>query len=1135
MITTWLLRTLLFCFFLLNTSCVIDASIVDLNKKNIGSNLVNNPETKTLDKVFVDLTQVTLTEGSIAVINVAVNPVRSVDTVINLSLTSSSTYVRFNPIPTQITIPAGMTSKSVVINTIDDSLVEAQEIWQFTISPQDASLQTDPGTLVITLNDNDGGYIPSNTPAVPIPLLLKEFNLTPVSIPSIEYNNKVIYQGSDATNGKELWISDGTSLGTYLLKDINPGLNSSDPTSFYKDENSTYVYFIAKTPSEGAELWRTDGTPSGTILLKDIEPGVSDSSIAFLYTKGSLVYFRATDSTYGTEIYTTDGSISETRLLKDMVPGSQGITNGASEFVFFNNILYVSIIDPVSYTSQLWKTDGTPAGTTFVLNSTASGATFKTSGIYGFDIINGKLIFTSNVLGYGTEMFYTDGISPAGTDLLKDIYSSNLSSYTVSTGIKVNSKSLLKATVDSNASIGLWLTDGTPAGTTKISTSANLQNVFGSINSKIIFSGTTNISETELWATDGTTAGTVLIKDINPGTASSNPYVVGQIGNIIYLVAYTNSEGSELWRTDGTTAGTFLLKDINPGNQASNAANFKVINSKLVFTAYSPTLGTELWMTDGTTIGTTLVKDIFPGVKSSGPKGLVSINNSSLFFAAYNPITQFPTIFFSDLTTNGTVGIPHALVESGNTNTIQFHPFNGLVYFDAIDDSNGNSLWVTDGTTANTNKIKDLNPNIVCTDISTIYDFNGSMFFSATSADYGNEIHISDGTSAGTTLLKDIESGTTSGTGGVTITPNTSGSKFFFTATTTTYGTEPWVSDGTSAGTFMLKDLYSGNFSSGANTMTVVPGTDEILFLAQKTNDARYYLFRSDGTTANTLEVTGLGTPGDVAKITKGANALLIKSSDTSVKYRLFRYEYTTKTLTLLNSTYTTDIMIGGVYYNPRLNLFFYVTTNSSYSTLNLWKTDGTVAGTTLVKNIPMSGLSFTLGGFQELGNKLIFSYSNITSIPFVFQIWETDGTPAGTNLVKDLTGLKSMDLASGVVFNDKAFFAAYDDTNGVELWMTDGTSSGTGLLKDMFPGTGNGSPKNFKVFNGKLYFAASDDSHGEELWRTDGAPGGTEMVYDINPGPLSSSPSLLTPIGGTLYFKATKILSGQENWVYTP
>jgi ELWxxDGT repeat protein len=100
-----------------------------------------------------------------------------------------------------------------------------------------------------------------------------------------------------------------------------------------------------------------------------------------------------------------------------------------------------------------------------------------------------------------------------------------------------------------------------------------------------------------------------------------------------------------------------------------------------------------------------------------------------------------------------------------------------------------------------------------------------------------------------------------------------------------------------------------------------------------------------------------------------------------------------------------------------------------------------------------------------------------------------------------------------------KAIFEAIDPTNGTELWVTDGTSAGTTLVKDIFPGTSGSFPGAFTLLrNGKAIFQANDGTNGTELWITDGTSAGTALVKDIWPGAIASNPSSITSLARAVY-----------------
>ncbi|MFZ9353117.1 MAG: ELWxxDGT repeat protein, partial [Candidatus Limnocylindrus sp.] len=162
---------------------------------------------------------------------------------------------------------------------------------------------------------------------------------------------------------------------------------------------------------------------------------------------------------------------------------------------------------------------------------------------------------------------------------------------------------------------------------------------------------------------------------------------------------------------------------------------------------------------------------------------------------------------------------------------------------------------------------------------------------------------------------------------------------------------------------------------------------------------------------------------------------------------------------------------------------------NDTYS-YELWRTNGT--STTLVKNISSDSAS-SPENFAPMGDYLYFS-------AYIFgqgyELWRTDGTEAGTTLVKDINagsgGADGSYPAHYVQLGDYLYFSATQDTTGSELWRTDGTEAGTTLVKDIANGTDGSGPSNYFEFGDYVYFQANDGTSGYELWRTDGTEAGT-------------------------------------------
>src|SRR5205823_1022287 len=118
---------------------------------------------------------------------------------------------------------------------------------------------------------------------------------------------------------------------------------------------------------------------------------------------------------------------------------------------------------------------------------------------------------------------------------------------------------------------------------------------------------------------------------------------------------------------------------------------------------------------------------------------------------------------------------------------------------------------------------------------------------------------------------------------------------------------------------------------------------------------------------------------------------------------------------------------------------------------------------------------------------------------------------------------------------NGRLFFTADDGTGGRELWQSDGTAAGTVLVKDINPGGAGSSPGSLTNVNGTLLFTADDGTGARELWKSDGTAAGTAagtvLAKDINTGNAGSNPSNLTNVNGTLFFTANYWWEGWELW----
>ncbi|TWT50391.1 hypothetical protein Pla22_31330 [Rubripirellula amarantea] len=206
-----------------------------------------------------------------------------------------------------------------------------------------------------------------------------------------------------------------------------------------------------------------------------------------------------------------------------------------------------------------------------------------------------------------------------------------------------------------------------------------------------------------------------------------------------------------------------------------------------------------------------------------------------------------------------------------------------------------------------------------------------------------------------------------------------------------------------------------------------------------------------------------------------------------------------------------------------------FFTANLGESGSELWKSDGTEAGTTLVRDIRVGRDSSRVGSLTNVGGMLYFTANDGTTGP---ELWTSDGTAAGTTLVTDIfSGIWSSRPSYLTNVGGTLYFRADDRINGSELWTSDGTAAGTTFVSDIRVGRGGSNSRYLTNVGGTLYFTANDGTNGYELWTSDGTAAGTTLVSDINAGSADSSPSYLTNVGGVLYFRAKDNDFGNGLW----
>ncbi len=860
---------------------------------------------------------------------------------------------------------------------------------------------------------------------------------------------------------------------TVEMIDVNLNGLGSYPSSFV--ELNGQLRFAAN-----GQLYTTDGTEAGTVPL-DADSPLSGIWSELVDVNGTLFFNGLTNRTdlqpglYAgdNELWKTDGTLAGTLLVKDIYPGTSptpygtDAPNSSSPYDLTNvgGTLFFTANDGING-RELWKSDGTQEGTVLFKDIRTDVSPYGLpNGSYPGNLrdVNGTLFFVADDGIHGRELWKSDGTG-AGTVLVKDLN--------------------LNTSEDGSVAFG--------------SDPANLINV----NGTLFFTANDGVGGTELWKSDGSADGTVVAKEIGPDAIGSDPAWLTNIGGNLFFTANDTIHGTELWRTDGTDVGTVMVYDISPNEVSSSPANLFNVNGTLVFAADDGTNGAELWQSDGTADGTTLIRDINPGAAGSTPNSFLNANGT-LYFRADDGPAHGIELWKSDGTSDGTQLAGDFWPGPLSSAAVPLFAAGDTIYVRADVSPYGVELWKTDGTETGVELVKDIRQGnwgsaFNIDRFSPAVTLNGELYFSADTCpdcvDY--ELWRTDGTQAGTEIVKNINATERSRNWNLSSSPTgmtVFDEQVFFSANDVTHGNELWKTDGTENGTMLVKDIVLGGAASFPSGFVDVNG---ILFFGANDSTTGGELWRSDGTEVGTVLVKDIN-PGS----TIGAYGEFPNSSFPGY-------------LTNVNGT-----------------LLF--TANDPINGFELWRSDGTEAGTMLVKDInpgstidpygaeiPNSsdiGNLFNNGDLINLNGTLFFSATDGAS---GVELWKSDGTEAGTMLVKDIypgstmgpygDGTPNSSYVNHFVnVNGTLYFVADDGVHGRELWQSDGTAAGTVMVKDLNSNTSDdgsvaygSDPANLINVNGTLFFTADDGSHGVELWRSTGTDAGTLLVADMNPGP---------------------------------
>jgi ELWxxDGT repeat protein len=388
----------------------------------------------------------------------------------------------------------------------------------------------------------------------------------------------------------------------------------------------------------------------------------------------------------------------------------------------------------ISDNSGLWETNGTAGGThelTGISGAWPKGIFSRGPQVPDFTVFNGEVLFEGigAVDTYG--LWVTDGTA-ADTHDITGISGANSTSGLAPGDMTVFNGKVLFSGIDANndtgLDTGLWVTDGTAAGTYELTgiTGADVTTfyvsdltVFGEVfPGEVLFNGGGS-----LWVTNGTAAGTVELTGISGAYLLLFPSDLTVFSSEVLFEGAGASGKAGLWETNGTVSGTHELTGISGANLVAGGLDprdmtvftfrsglFKFV-SEVLFQGFDASSNYGLWVTDGTAAGTheltgingAYTGGIFADYFSADPD--FTVFNGEVLFNGLD-VSGSPGLWATNGTAVGThelLGIANAA--AGGINPSYMTVFDGEVLFEGEDASGNFGLWITDGTVSGTHEL----------------------------------------------------------------------------------------------------------------------------------------------------------------------------------------------------------------------------------------------------------------------------------------------------------------------------------------------------------------------------------------------------------------------------------------------